>query len=122
MKSILFMCIIVLTTISCSKKLTGHFDPAQAFEVVDYPIGPYEVQVNDARHAKILSWIELNNENWKRTYNKTWAGKVQVYQENFKLLLYRNSEFAVVIITDDKNISRYYRRVFDNDGLKFLDE
>ena len=130
MKTILLMSTIVLTTISCSRKidLAGHYDSTQSFEVVEHRggepyelVGPYEIQVNDVRHAKLLAWLALNNQEWKRTHNE-WAGLVWVYQENFKLLLYRNSEYAVVIITDEKNKSRYYRRTFDNDGLKFLDE
>lgn len=124
MKSILLLTTIVLTSISCSRKinLTDHYDPTLSFTVHEHTVAePYEVQVDDAKHAKILSWLELNNENWKRTHNE-WAGMVFVYQENFRLLLYRNSEYAVVIITDDKNKSRFYRRAFQNDGLKFLDQ
>ena len=124
MKSKLLIFAIILTTISCSRKinLAGHFDPNQPFEVVDLPEDePYEIQVNDPRHAKLLSWLELNDQEWKRTHNE-WAGLVWVYQENFKLLLYRNSEHAFVIITHAKNKERFYRRVFNNDGLKFLDE
>ena len=126
MKLIHIICTIALFTVSCSEKfdLTDHFDPTKSFEVIDQDkpiLEEYKIQVNDLRHAKLLSWLELNNKNWKPTHNE-WAGLVIVYQENFRLLLYRNSEFAVVIITDDENISRYYRRTFDNDGLKFLDE
>ena len=128
MKLILLLCIIALTTTSCSKKLTGHYDPAQSFEVLEHTEGDsnlivntFEIPVNDLRHAKLMAWLELNNKKWKPTHNE-WAGYVWVYQENFKLLLYRKSQYAVVIITDDKNTSRYYRRTFDNDGLKFLDE
>ena len=120
--------IIVLTAISCSKKidLTDHYDPTQSFEVIDQERpkdGNYssEIQVNDLKHAELLSWLELNNQNWKPTHN-THAGLVIVYQENFRLLLYRNNDFAVVIITDDENISHYYKKIFDTGGLKFLDE
>ena len=130
MKSILLMPTIVLTTISCSNKinLTGHYDPTQSFEVVDQTlvdsgvlVNEYDIQVDDVRHAKLLQWLASNDQEWERTHNE-WAGLVWVFQENFKLLLYRNSEYAVVIITDDKNKSRFYRRTFDNEGLKFLDE
>ena len=123
MKSILLMSTIILTAISCSKKfdLTGHYDPTQSFEVIEYQVGTFELQVNDVRHAKLLSWLELNSQNWEPTHNE-WAGKVIINQENFTLLLYRDNNDAFVNITDDKNITRNYRRKYDNDGLKFLDE
>ena len=128
MKSILSMYIIVLTAISCSKKfdLTDHYDPTQSFEVIDQERpkddnSSYKIQVNDLKHDKLLSWLELNNQHWKPTHD-THAGLVIIYQENFRLLLYRNNDFGVVIITDDENISHYYKKIFDTVGLKFLDE
>lgn len=117
------MSTIVLTSISCSKKfdLTEHYDPTQPFEVIEYQFGTIEIQVNDVRHAKLLSWLELNNKHWKRTHSE-WAGLVIINQENFHLMLYRDNNDAFVNITDDKNKTRHYRRTYDNDGLKFLDE
>ena len=124
MKSILLMATIVLTAVSCSEKfdLTGHYDPTQSFEVLEYQVdGTIEIHVNDVRHAKLLSWLEVNNQNWEPTHDE-WAGKVIINQENFQLLLYRDGEYANVNFTDDENITHYYRRTFDNDGLKFLDK
>ena len=126
MKSIHIIFIIILIAISCSKKfdITDHFDPTLSFEVIDFEKAGHsssEIQVNDLKHAQLLSWLELNNQNWKPTHD-THAGLVIIYQENFRLLLYRNNDFAVVIITDDENISHYYKKIVDTGGLKFLDE
>ena len=128
MKSILLMYIIVLTANSCSKEfdITDYYDPTQSFEVTDFERAKdgkssSEIQVNDLRHDQLLSWLELNNQNWKPTHD-THAGLVIISQENFRLLLYRNNDFAVVIVTDDENISHHYKKIFDTGGLKFLDE
>ena len=128
MKSILLMCLIVLTINSCSKAfdITDHFDPTQSFEVTDFERAKdgksnSEIQVNDLRHDQLLSWLELNNQNWKPTHD-THAGLVIISQENFRLLLYRKNDFAVVIVTDDENISHHYKKTFDRGGLEFLDE
>ena len=126
MKSTLLLYIIVLTAISCSKEfdITDHYDPTQSFEVIDFEKSDHsisEIQVNDLKHAQLLSWLELNNQNWKPTHDRH-AGLVIIYQENFRLLLYRNNDFAVVIITDDEKISHYYKKIVDSGGLTFLDE
>jgi hypothetical protein len=128
MKSTLLIYIIVLTAMSCSKEfdLTDHYDPTQSFKVIDQEKpkddnSSSEILVNDLKHAQLLSWLELNNQNWKPTHN-THAGLVIIYQEKFRLLLYRHSEFGVVIITDDKNISHYYKKIFNTGGLEFLDK
>jgi len=122
------MCILVLTVDSCSKEfdLTDYYDPTQSFEVIDQERpkdgnSNSEIQVNDLKHEKLLSWLELNNKNWKPTHN-THAGLVIVYQEKFRLLLYRNHDIAVVIITDDDNISHYYKKTLNTGGLEFLDD
>jgi len=127
MKSRLLMYIIILTAISCSKEfdITDHYDRTQSFEVIDQEKPKdsnsiTEFQVDDLKHAQLLSWLELNNRNWKPTHDRH-AGLVIIYQENFRLLLYRNNDLAVVIITDDENISHYYKKIFDTGGLKFLD-
>lgn len=122
------MYIIVLTALSCSKKfdLTDHYDPTQSFEVTDLEKpkdgnSSYGIQVNDLRHDQLLSWLELNNQNWKPTHD-THAGLVLISQENFKLMLYRDSELAVVRFTDEENISHYYKKIVVPGGLNFLDE
>jgi len=127
MKSRLLMYIIILTAISCSKEfdITDHYDPTQSFEVIDQEKpkdgkSSSEIQVNDLKHDQLLSWLELNNKDWKPTHD-THAALVIINQENFRLLLYRNNNFGVVIITDDENISHYYKKIFDTGGLKFLD-
>ena len=128
MKSILLIYIIVLTAVSCSKEfdLTDYYDPTQSFEVIDQERpkdgnSRSEIKVNDLRHAKLLSWLELNNQNWKPA-NDRHAGLVIIYQENVRLLLYRNHDYAVVTITDDENISHNYKKILDTGGLEFLDE
>lgn len=88
------MFIIVLTAISSSKEfdLTDHYDPKQSFEIIDFEKTGHsisEIQVNDLKHDRLLSWLALNNKNWEPTHN-THAGLVIIYQENFRLLLYRN--------------------------------
>lgn len=113
---------------SCSKKfdLTQHYDPTQPFEVIDQERPKNgnsisEIQVNDLRHAKLLSWLESNKQNWEPAHD-THAGLVIIYQEGFRLLLYRNNDFAVVIITDDEKVSHYYKKALDTGRLEFLDE
>lgn len=128
MKSILLMYIVVLTAMSCSKKIdiADYYDPTQSFEVIDQEKpkdgkGRFEIGVNDIRHERLLSWLELNNQNWTPTHD-TQAGLVIIYQDNFRLLLYRNNDFAVVIITDDEGTSNYYKKMLDTGELEFLDE
>lgn len=123
MKSILLISTIALTAISCSKKinLSGHYDPTQSFEVYQHPVGTSEFQVNEARHAKLLSWLALNNKSWKPT-RSDWGSMVLIKQENFTLLLFRANKFAVVTITDDENITRHYSKRCNNDGFHVLDE
>ena len=123
MKSILLMSTIVLISISCSNKidLKGHYDPTQSFEVYQHQVGTNEFQVNEERHTKLLSWLELNNKNWKPTKND-WGSLVIINQENFRLLLFRNDKFAVVEITDDENTTRYYSKMCNSDGFHMLDE
>ena len=127
MKSILLICIIVLTTQSCTKKidLSGYYDPTQSFELIDQQKPKdgkvnSEIRANDANHDQLLSWLELNNQNWAPTHN-TQAGLVIIYQENFRLFLYRNNDFGVVIITDEEDKMHYYKKSFDVGGLEFLD-
>jgi len=128
MKSIHVIYIFALIATSCSKKLdlAAYIDPTQPFQVVDAHRAKggtieTEWQVNDAKHDQLLSWIESNNRNWKPTH-ATHAGLVILSQENFRLLLYRNSNFAVVILTDDENITHNYKKSVDTRGLIFLDE
>lgn len=128
MKSIYLIYIFALIATSCSKKLdlTTYIDPTQPFQVVDSHRtkgGTIETewQVNDAKHDQLLSWIGSNNRNWKPTIS-THAGLVILSQEKFRLLLYRNSDFAVVILTDDENITHYYKKSVDTRDLIFLNE
>ena len=123
MKSILLMFTIVMTSISCSKKidLKGHYDPNQSFEVYRHQVGEYEFKVNEERHTKLLSWLKSNNKNWKPTKND-WGSLVLINQENFRLLLFRNDKFAVVEITDDENITHCYSKMCDNDGFQIFDD
>jgi hypothetical protein len=123
MKSILLITTIVLTSISCSRKidLKGHYDPNKSFEVYHHEVGTYEFQVNEERHTKLLSWLESNNKNWKPT-RKDWGSLVIISQENFTLLLFRGDKFAVVVITDDENITRHYSKMCNNNGFHILDE
>lgn len=114
---------------SCSKEfdLTDYFDASKSFGVIDQERPKngkldFEIKVNDPRHAKLVSWLALNNQNWKPATHNTHAGLVIIYQENFRLLLYRNKDFAVVIVTDDEGISNYYIKNFDVSRLEFLDE
>ena len=133
--SILAMFIIVLATTSCSKEMDNQpkeidisdlYDVTQSFEVIDQEQpkdgnGRFEIRVTDPRHGRLLSWLKSNDKNWKPAPN-THAGLVIIYQENFRLLLYRNHHFAVVVITDDNGISNYYKKSLDVGGLEFLDE
>ena len=119
------MYIIVLTAISCSKEfdIVDHFDPTQSFQFVDIQKtkNDVEIQVNDLKHDQLLSWLQLNNQNWKPT-DHSYASLFNISQENFKLLLYRNNDFVVVRFTDDENISHQYKKIVDSDGLNFLYE
>ena len=115
-----------MTTLSCSEKinLAGHYDPTQSFEVIDQQKPKdgevkSEIRVNDAKRNQLLSWLKLNNRNWEPTHN-TQAGLVIIHQKNFRLLLYRNNNFGVVIITDDEDKLHYYKKDFDVGELEFL--
>ena len=125
MKSIHIMCIIVLVAISCSKKfdITDHFDPTQSFQFVDIRNhkNDVEIQVNDLKHDQLLSWLELNNQNWEPT-DASHAALLIINQEKFKLMFYRNKDLMVIRFTDDENILHQYKKIIDPDGLNFLFE
>lgn len=125
MKSTLFLCLIALTAASCSKKfdLTDHYDSTLSFEVTDMERSKdgLEILVTDKRHDQLLSWLESNKSDWEPTHD-THAGLVIIYQENFSLILYRNSDFGVVRYIDDENITHNYKKIFDTGGLGFLDD
>ena len=123
MKSILLISTIVLTSISCSKRinLTGHYDPNKSFEVYRHQVGTFEFKVNEERHAKLVSFLEENNKNWKPT-RSDWGSLIIITQENFTLLLFIGDKFAVVTITDDENIPRYYSKRCNNDGAHIFEE
>ena len=117
------MFIIVLSTISCSKKfdITDHFDSTQPFQFVDIinPRNDKEIQVNDLKYDQLLSWLELNNQNWTST-DLSHAALLIINQEKFKLLFYRNNDLVVLRFIDDDNISHQYKKIVNSDGLNFL--
>ena len=128
MKSIHILCIIALTTVSCSHNIdiTDYIDPTQSFQVRDFakiisPTVESEIQVKDLKHEQLLSWLELNNQNWIQTNNRH-AALIIIHQDKFRLLYYRNHEYVVVILTDDDNVLHSYKQIVDTDGLIFLDK
>lgn len=128
MKTTLLVCTIALIGSSCSNRidLTNYYDAGASFELIDMERpedgnSSPEILRNEKRHDGLLLWLESNKKNWKPAHN-THAGLVIISQEKFRLLLYRNNDFAVVIITDDENVSRYYKKSLDTGGLEFLDK
>ena len=123
---LLYLVLMISKPVSEDIDIAGLYDPTQPFEVIDQHEPKdgklrFTIGLNDPRHARILSWLELNEQSWTPTHN-THAGLVIIYQQNFRLLLYRNSDFAVVIITDEKDVSRYFKKDLKTGGLSFLDE
>lgn len=114
---------IVLSTISCSKKfdITDHVDPTQSFQFVDIRESKnnVKIKVNDFKHKQLLSWLELNNQGWEPT-DASHAGLLLITQDKFKLIFYRNKDQMVVRFTDDENILHQYKKIIDPNGLNFL--
>ena len=82
---------VVLAANSCSQKfdLTDHFDPTLPFEINQMdksgPDFSKEIVVNDLKHEKLVSWLELNKHGWKKTDHNTHAGLIIVRQDDFRI-------------------------------------
>ena len=115
-----------LLAVSCSPKfdITDHFDPSLPVKVIDqYPPSPvsiYEIGQNDPRHAKLVSWLKLNNHGWKKTDHNTHAGLIIVRQGDFTILLYRDNDMVVMGYNDEENVMQQYKRDMDSNELIFL--
>ena len=115
-----------LLAVSCSPKfdITDHFDPSLPVKVIDqYPPSPvrtYEINQNDPRHAKLVSWLKSNNDGWKKTDHDTHAGLIIVRQDDFVILLYRDNDMVVAGYDAVGNDMKQFKRVMDSNELMFL--
>ena len=123
-------CIILLIssiTVSCSQKfnITDHFDPALPFEVMDAEKPGSDgsstvIRSNDLRHQQLVSWLNSNDNGWKKTEHNTHAGLVIVTQGEFTILLYRDNDFVVAGYNDEEDVMQQYIRKMDSNELRFL--
>ena len=102
MKSTTIILMMSLLAISCSKKfdVSDYFDPSLPFEIIDmeHPSGvrsETEIQMNDSKHDKLVSWLKSNNDNWKKSPKNTHAGLIIVRQGDFHILFYRDRDFIM---------------------------
>ena len=108
-----------LLAVSCSQKfdITDHFDPTLPFEINQMdksgPDFSKEIGVNDLKHEKLVSWLELNKHGWKKTDHNTHAGLIIVRQDDFRILLYRDNDMVVVGIDAEGNDMPQYKRDMD---------
>ena len=115
-----------LLVVSCTPELniTDHFDPALPFKVIDqYPPSPireYEIDQNDPRHAKLVSWLKSNKDGWKKTDHDTHAGLIIVRQNEFVILLYRDNDMVIAGYDAVGNDMKQFKRVMDSNELMFI--
>ena len=115
-----------LFIVSCSQQfdITDHFDPSLPIKVIDQyrpsPESTYEIDQDDPRHAKLGAWLKSNRNGWKKTDHDTHAGLIIVRQDDFVLLLYRDSDMVVVGIDAEGNDMRQYKKDMDSNELMFL--
>ncbi len=107
--------------------LTAHFDPTLPFKLIDqqHPSGVLietEIQMNDSKHAQLLSWLKSNNHDWQKSTHNTHAGLIIVRQGDFHILFYRDNDMIVVGYNDDENVGHQYIKYIDSNVLRFLVE
>ena len=115
-----------LLAVSCSEEfdITDHIDPSLPFKVIDqYPPAPirtYEIDQDDPRHAKLVSWLKSNKDGWKKTDHDTHAGFIIVRQDDFVMLLYRDNDMVVAGYDAVGNDMKQYKREMDSNELMFI--
>ena len=112
---------------ACTRKydITNHFDPTLPFEIIDqgHPSGVLfdtQIIINEPKHSQLLSWLNSNNNDWKKTDDNTQAALIIVRQGAFSLLFYRDNDFVISGYNNEEKVMQQYIRNMDSHELRFL--
>jgi hypothetical protein len=120
LNSLLFV-LALLTGCSMETQLDKYIDTRSSIKISPDGQGPLTFTPDSERYTRIIRWIYMNADSWKKINNDTYFAYDTIRQDHFSLLFNRNYDWCLInLINDDHKIVKQYSRSVSKYEIDFL--